>query len=839
MTTTLERPTAAASPAGRAGNGRRALVRWAWRLYRREWRQQVLAVALLIVAVGATTVGLGLVGNVVNGDRQVFGTADSRMDIDTTAPGVNVPAEVAQARQLFGTVETIEHVTIPIPGSITPADVRAEAEHGPFSWPQLHVTGGSYPAGPGQVAVTSGLAATFHLRIGSTWPVLGQTLRVVGTVENSTDLQDDFALVAPGQLPSPRAVTMLFDTHGHSTALHNFRPAGVQGIMTTDVNSAPQRRLQSLLVLVLSTIGMVFVGLLAVAGFTVMAQRRMRALGMVGAIGATDRQVRLVILANGIAVGTVGAVVGTAAGLAAWFGFRPAFEHLVGHRIDSANVQWWAVAVDAALAVLTAVVAAWWPARSMARLPIVAALSGRPASPRPAHRFALSGCVLLGAGFGLLVWARPHATPVLVILGIVTSVGGMLLIAPLGIRVAAAGARRAPVAIRLALRDLGRYQARSGAALAAVSLAIGIAATIAVNAQAQNAQSHDTSGGNLPPDQVSVSLPMSGPGVGPGGPGVKVGPGGAGAQAPTAAQLAGLDRAASTIAADVHATATATVALAVRPDTTLPGGTTGPFPVVLVQRVPHGFESVAQLFVATPDVLAMYHIAPSSVRGDIITSRHDLSGRQIALGPDPADLVTPTVQVLSQLPSYSSAPNTLITPAYAAKLGLQTQTIGRLLQSSHSLTEAEVRAAISDAAAAGVDVESRNGPDHSLQHLRDYSTAIGVLVALGVLLMTVGLIRSETANDLRTLSAAGATGSTRRTLTSATAGTLALLGGVLGTAGCYLAMLAWNVRDLDYLAHPPVLDLLALILGLPLAAVVLGWLTALRPPAHIAQRPLD
>ena len=44
--------------------------------------------------------------------------------------------------------------------------------------------------------------------------------------------------------------------------------------------------------------------------------------------------------------------------------------------------------------------------------------------------------------------------------------------------------RRAPVAVRLALRDLARYQARSGAALAAISLALGIAAAIMISSAA-------------------------------------------------------------------------------------------------------------------------------------------------------------------------------------------------------------------------------------------------------------------------------------------------------------------------------------------------------------------
>ena len=69
--------------------------------------------------------------------------------------------------------------------------------------------------------------------------------------------------------------------------------------------------------------------------------------------------------------------------------------------------------------------------------------------------------------------------------------------------------------------------------------------------------------------------------------------------------------------------------------------------------------------------------------------------------------------------------------------------------------------------------------------------------------MTVGLIRSESAGDLRTLTATGATGRTRRTLTAATAGALALLGALLGVAGAYLALAATYHDDLGYLGRIP------------------------------------
>ena len=73
--------------------------------------------------------------------------------------------------------------------------------------------------------------------------------------------------------------------------------------------------------------------------------------------------------------------------------------------------------------------------------------------------------------------------------GIVATILGTLLLAPLAIRLFARAAGHAPIAVRLALRDLARYQARSGAALAAITLALGIAATIVIIAAAEEKKS--------------------------------------------------------------------------------------------------------------------------------------------------------------------------------------------------------------------------------------------------------------------------------------------------------------------------------------------------------------
>jgi putative ABC transport system permease protein len=124
---------------------------------------------------------------------------------------------------------------------------------------------------------------------------------------------------------------------------------------------------------------------------------------------------------------------------------------------------------------------------------------------------------------------------------------------------------------------------------------------------------------------------------------------------------------------------------------------------------------------------------------------------------------------------------------------------------------------------------------------RDTATAAGILVALGVLAMTIGLIRSETAGDIRTLTATGASARTRRGIVAATAGMLGLLGALTGTAVAYLAVLAGSRHELlsGHLSVLPWTDLAAVLVGLPVAAVIGGWLLAGREPRAIAHQALQ
>lgn len=853
MTVLVTDRPAPVGPRTETGNpARRAVIRWGGRLFRREWRRHVLILAMLAVAVAATIVGLGTATNAVQLKADpAFGTASTILNIRGDDPELS--GDIAFLRARLGAVDVIAHQEIAIPGSVSTVDLRDQTPGGTFDRSILRLDSGQYPKGPDQVAVTSSVAKLFGLKIGSSWTANGQTRRVVGIVENPLNLVDQFALVAPGEAAPPYTVTVL--TNFRPGPNNHFRlPSGTGiGIESRGVtNSGPV----DAVVLALGTIFMLFVGLMAVAGFTVMAQRRQRALGMLASLGASNEHVRLVMLVDGAAVGVTGALTGGVVGLLGWFAFVPSLQSMTGHRIDRFNLPWWAVGTSLVLAALTAVGAAWWPARTVARMSVVAALSGRPSRPQPAHRFAAAGAVLVGVGLTLLYFSNhgsDHVRPPLIIIGTVTTPVGLLFLAPLTIRLLAKAAPRTGVAVRVALRDLVRYQARSGAALGSVTLALAIAATIAISAAASDTPNAI---GNLPSHQLMFyTTPNTGadqvPPLSP-------------------SQLQTVESRLDDLMSAIHARSLVPLEAAYSPQAGLqpsqpgPGGqtiaagyATASLSQVTIQGRQISVSGMDPLYVATPAVLAYYGIQPSEVNptADVLSAYATLPGLSIFTpefrggpGPQPGPSggspglnisnVTPKIQPFTQLSKYTSAPGDLLTNSAIQRLGLETTPAAWWLQASGPLTNQQLQTARAAAASVGLYMESKSKQSSSAP-LRNWSTAIGMLLALGVLGMTVGLIRSETAADLRTLTATGASSTTRRAITGATSGALALLGAFLGTAGAYAALLVWYHSHLSQLGRVPVLNLVLILAALPLLATAAGWLLAGREPTVIARQPLE
>ena len=200
----------------------------------------------------------------------------------------------------------------------------------------------------------------------------------------------------------------------------------------------------------------------------------------------------------------------------------------------------------------------------------------------------------------------------------------------------------------------------------------------------------------------------------------------------------------------------------------------------------------------------------------------------------------PVIQEVSALPSGTSAPNTVATEHAIAEFKLSTATTGWLLELPNPPTAVQITDARQTAAAGDLSIETKSSTPAASEVI-DWATVFGIALALGILAMTVGLIRSETANDLRTLTAAGAGAWTRRTLTAATAWALAEAGAILGVFAAYIGAIgyAWlNPLDgLSELANIPLSNLLVLLIGMPVGAAIIGWLLAGKEPRGLNRQP--
>ena len=348
---------------------------------------------------------------------------------------------------------------------------------------------GSYPAGPDQVAVTDGVATLLGLEIGDPLALDGRRRTVVGIVENPRDLSDEFALVSPSSAGAPDQVTVLVDADADSVDAFMDGPAGSarSAFVGSEVRQS-NRGADALAMFSVATVFLLLATLVAAAGFAVIAQRRLRQLGALAAIGATEKHLRLVLLTNGAVVGAIGALIGAILGLAIWLALVPTLEPALGHRIDPLSLPWTLLVAIVLVAVLGATAAAWWPGRVVARIPVTLALSARPPRPKATHHSTIVAAVLIAAGIGSLALSNRDSEP-LIVAGILATIVGTLLLGPLAIRLFARAAGHTPIAPRLALRDLARYQARSGAALAAITLALGIAAAVVIVAAAEEKKS--------------------------------------------------------------------------------------------------------------------------------------------------------------------------------------------------------------------------------------------------------------------------------------------------------------------------------------------------------------
>jgi putative ABC transport system permease protein len=801
---------------------RRAVVRWAGRLFRRDWRQHLLIVVLLTVAVA---VAAGLTCAAFNlapaSGRAEFGDADHFFRFDDPDPAT-LPAKLDAARSWFGVIEAIGHRQVAVPGTATQVDYRAQQADGPFSRPLLELRAGRYPTADGEAAVTDQIRRDLGVRLGSTVDLDGVPRKVVGVVRNPSDFGDDFVLLPPSAVATSDSVTML--VKASEDRVESFRPPGARGRVVGSRGDAPQDVVAAVTTLVASTLLLSLVALVGAASFTVIAQRRLPQLGMMTAVGATEKHIRLAMLASGAVTGLVAAVLGTFVGVVTWLALSTDMQGAVGYRIDAWNVPWLVIGAGMVLAIIAATAAAWWPGRTMSRIPPMLALSGRPPEPRAVHRSAVVAIVLLVTGAlalatGSKVNGRLSMLDLaLIVVGLLAVMAGVLLVSPLAIRALGRAAPRVPIASRLALRDLGRYQARSGAALAAIALALGIpVAVVAAAAAAEN----NIGPGNLASTQLLIRpSDLDGPFI------------------PDTAAIAELQVGVDELEKALPDATVTRLDVATTADAEPEPGLAGVPAFSVARWTGDGWTDLSPVYVATPALLRVLGLQAEDLAGRDIVTRD--RGPLDLMGPGlPRPRVDGPQHLVGAggLPAgYSSLPAVLISPERLAERGWQAAPSGRwVVTATRPFTSEDLSEARVVAAQHGFTIERRDVPTR-LTAMRLGAVAIGMLLALAILAMTIGLIRSESAGEARTLTATGATSSARRTITATTAAGLAGLGALLGIAGAYLALAAGR---LSHLTPLPLRDLLIIAAGTPLLAAACGWCFAGREPAVLARRPIE
>jgi putative ABC transport system permease protein len=355
MTTLAHRET----PRGPAHGGvaaRRALVHWAWRLFRREWRQQILVVTLLAVAVAAA-IGSVTVASNSGADRSneaEFGSADQLLSLDGGNPRA-LAATLRGLRQQYGTIDIIGHRSLasPVPSSRSSSVLVTRA--GPYGGAPCNPPR-QLPDGRDQVAVATASPTCSGSR-SETQPRRPSPDRR----RNRREPRRSERRGSPSSLRRPPGRRPRHRLGEKRRIAPDMAPGGrrQQSIRGND-NPADE-----LLMFSVATVFLLLASLIAAAGFAVIAQRRLRQLGMLAAIGATEKHLRLVVMTNGAVVGAIGTDRNRRRSRTR-LALVPTLETaLIIASTGSASRD--AAGSIVLLAIVGATAAAWWPGRAVAR----------------------------------------------------------------------------------------------------------------------------------------------------------------------------------------------------------------------------------------------------------------------------------------------------------------------------------------------------------------------------------------------------------------------------------------------------------------------------------------
>ncbi|MGH2572321.1 MAG: FtsX-like permease family protein [Actinomycetota bacterium] len=713
------------------------------------------------------------------------------------------------------------------------------------------ILAGRAPHGPGEAAVHPEALEAFGAAIGDEIVLedIGLRLRITGTVAQPLHLEERTAVVGAGTLANVPDATpdgYLIDLPPGADldeAQHVLSNAeGVEGYATRDL-VASERNRDSLVATSASFAGaavaLFCTGLIAAAAFVVGARRQLRTLGLIGAAGGEPRHVRATVLFAGVTLGFAGSVIGVLLGVAGSLAVHPYLDGWVEKLVGPVEVPWIPLSGAVALGTAAATAAAFGPARSAARLSTVQALEGRTPPPRAPGRLAAVGLAAVGGGAALTAWATVADARSILTVGLIAIVGGFLVAIPLLVTWVGRLARFLPTAPRLAARALVRHARRTGAALAAATLALTL--PVAVSAVTLSDEAFERRITFMGPDHLVLS-----------------------------AFVPGDDREKRTEALldDFRSLFPQAIVVPLRVAVFSPERY--PLPDDLEQEewtawvegaertVREGVAYVAngELLIGGPDLLRVFHAEEG------IPALQ--AGKVVAIGPDSADHGVVHLQLPPDekgnepkidLPAeeaggtrYASLgqgeDNFVISPDAAALLGLRpSRDPGRVrfgLRASGALTGEDIRRA-KDVAAKhpGAFVTSAEDLGSDAGTIRLMLALAAGVVALAIVGVAIALVGAESRRDGAILVAVGAEPGMRRKVAASSASLLAGVAGLVAVPAGVLPVAVIQASQRE--GHPIVMPWLAIaivVVGVSVLAGVVAAILSRQPKAAQLLRPL-
>ncbi len=473
---------------------RLVLFRWVARVVRVERRQHALVVGMLALGIALAVVVVSMAVHLNQPQRTIDGFESELFVRSVSEDNATVQTFNAEAQRLMDRHGDLSFVVTSREAENRLVQILGANPAGSALEQRYHLIDGAWPAS-GEVAVTrratdrlvadSALEAS-PIGLGDSVNLAGEDRFVSGIFEDRWAINDAAAIVPPADIAPFSTVRFSIPDGGHPIVGEALDDWGID----TDADGDSEQPIQAFIFDTAQTgdsdtsavaggylVGAVLalqIAVLGSAGFTVLAQRRTQQLGMLSAIGAKPKQLAGVLRATGLIVGITGGAIGLIAGVVIVIAAVPLIQLAVPYRLERFDLPWVALLPMLPLAVVTALLASWWPARRIRKLSTIDALNARRPSNARTAPAAVVGLIVATAGMWLTIVGAPRNSPPMVVGGVVAITIGALLVVPAAIQLLDATARWARLPVRVGWRDLNRNRSRSAAAAAAAAMAIAV-----------------------------------------------------------------------------------------------------------------------------------------------------------------------------------------------------------------------------------------------------------------------------------------------------------------------------------------------------------------------------